>query len=288
MTPEQPVTILKSTEWLSHTLSDRNMRILDGSFHVPGSGRNARAEFERAHIPGATFFDIDAVCDPETTLPHMLPTAAAFERAAEGLGISNDDLIVVYDAPGSMGAARVWWTFRAFGHRNISLLDGGFSKWCAEGKVTESHVRSLPPGRYVARYQAHLVFSIEQLRETLVTERTQIVDNRPARRFLGLDPEPRPALRRGHIPGSVNIPFDSFIRPAEHNTWRQETELRSVFRTSGIDLNRPIVASCGSGVTAAATAFAACLLGHENISVYDGSWAEWGNRDDTPVQEHPS
>lgn len=140
----------------------------------------------------------------------------------------------------------------------------------------------------MARHQADLVCSIEQLRETLVTGQAQIVDNRPARRFLGLDPEPRPAHRRGHIPGSVNIPFDGFIRPAEHNTWKQETELRSVFRTSGIDLNRPIVASCGSGVTAALTAFAACLLGHENVSVYDGSWAEWGNRDDTPVQESPS
>jgi len=288
MTHEQPKDILKSTEWLSRNLSDPKLRILDCSFHLPGTGREARIEFERAHIPGAAFFDIDAVCDREATLPHMLPTAAFFEQAVGDLGISNDNLVVLYDAAGSMGAARVWWTFRVFGHRNISLLDGGLSKWDAEGRETESQVRTRPTGRFVARYDPDLVSSADQIRQTLVTGHGQIIDNRPARRFLGLDPEPRPVRRRGHIPGSMNIPFDHYIRPDEHNQWKPVSELRSVFSASGIDLNGPLVASCGSGVTAATTAFAACLLGHENVSVYDGSWAEWGNRDDTPVQEGQS
>jgi thiosulfate/3-mercaptopyruvate sulfurtransferase len=273
---------LARTEWLAAHREDASVRILDGSFHVPGSGRDARAEYRRCHIPGAQFFDIDGVRDESIDLPHMLPPAGVFAAHVGALGIGNDDHVVVYDAPGSAGSTRVWWTFRVFGHLRVSVLDGGLGKWLAEGRpVTDTPSQPRPAPYRAADANRALVRTCRDLLENITSRDAQVIDNRSPGRFSGADPEPRPARKAGHIPGSVNMPFVDFL--TADGVWRQKEEIADLFARAGIDLDKPIVASCGSGVTACTTALAAFLLGRDAVAVYDGSWAEWGNRDDTPV-----
>jgi thiosulfate/3-mercaptopyruvate sulfurtransferase len=274
---------LTSTEWLAAHFEDPHVRILDGSFHLPGSGRDARAEHRRCHIPGAQFFDIDGIRDESSELPHMLPSAEVFAAKVGALGIGNDDHVVVYDVPGS-GAVRVWWTFRVFGHRRVSVLDGGLSKWLAEGRPVTDRASEVRPSPYRAEYNGRLVRTCADLLAAASTGCEQVVDNRSPGRFRGVEAEPRPALKSGHIPGSINIPFSEFMDSGRGGVWRSEEEIARLFAEAGVDLERPIVGTCGSGVTACTTAFAAFLLGRDDVAVYDGSWAEWGNRDDTPVE----
>ena len=276
---------LASTEWLAAHAEDPAVRILDGSFHVPGSGRDARAEYRRAHLPGAHFFDIDGIRDESSDLPHMLPPAEGFAANAGALGIGNDDHVVIYDAPGSAGAPRVWWTFRVFGHRRVSVLDGGLAKWQAEGRiVTDGPSPSKPAPYRVQGVNRALVRSCADLLTNVRTGREQVVDNRGAGRFRGAEPEPRPARKAGHIPGSINMPFMDFFDAGRGGVWRSADEIAGLFARAGVDLGQPIVSTCGSGVTACTTALAAFLLGRDDVAIYDGSWAEWGNRDDTPIE----
>jgi thiosulfate/3-mercaptopyruvate sulfurtransferase len=273
---------LVSTAWLAAHLDEADLRILDASWHMPQTGRDPRREFREAHVPGAVFFDIDAIADTSIPLPHMLPGAEDFARTVGNLGVGSGDRVVVYDTRGVVSAPRVWWTFRVFGHEAVAVLDGGLPKWRAEGRPVEAGPPSPRPRAFSARFRPELVRSLAAMRGNLTTGREQVVDARSRGRFAGTEPEPRPGLRGGHIPGSRSLPYEELYRA--DGTLRPADELRATFETAGIDLARPVVASCGSGVTAAVLALGLFLAGQTSAAVYDGSWTEWGGRADTPIE----
>jgi thiosulfate/3-mercaptopyruvate sulfurtransferase len=279
---------LVSTGWLSAHLNAPDVRVVDATFFLPNEKRVARAEYEAEHIPGAVFFDIDEIKDPENPLPHMLPPPEVFSSKVRKLGLGDGVRIIVYDRVGICSSPRVWWSFRVFGHDDIAVLDGGLAKWKAEGRPTESGPGPTPGERhFTARLQTTLVRDKDQILANLQSGREQILDARARGRFEAVDPELWPGRRWGHIPGSLNLPFPDLIDP-EWATLLPQDMLRERFEAAGIDLSRPVITTCGSGVTAAVLNLGLYLIGHDRNAVYDGSWAEWGLEDaGTPVETGP-
>lgn len=274
---------LVSTSWLAERLGDSGLALLDASFKLPGATPTAPEDFAERHIATAQFFDVDKVADAGNPLPHMMPSAQEFARVAGGLGVSNDTFVVVYDTPGLMSAGRAWWMFRSFGHRRIAILDGGLKAWLAEGRPVTAEVVSRAAASYHAVLDPTAVASKADVLANIASRRRDLIDARSAARFTAQEKEARPGLRSGHVPGSLNIPFNLMTHP-ESGMMKSPAELKRIFKESGMNLDRPTVASCGSGVTACALAFGLHLIGKDDVAVYDGAWAEWGMPGDTPVE----
>ena len=280
---DKSVPTLVQTGWLETQLENPAVRIVDATWLLPNAGRTGIEDYDAGHIPGAVFWDIDAIADPLSALPHMMPNESTFATHMNALGISNDHHIVVYDNVSMMTSARVWWTLRAFGHQDVSLLDGGAIKWRTEGRKVSTDAAQIPDTSYKAHFNPRMVRSLHDVRQNLETGSEQILDARSAGRFLAKEPEPRPNCRSGHIPGSFNLPFNALIDP-ETSKMRPRGELTLHLEECGIDKTQPVVTTCGSGVPACVLALAMHLTGKDDVAIYDGSWTEWGGRKDTPVE----
>jgi len=279
-TIDDPRTLV-STDWLGAHLKDPDLRILDASWLMPGSGRDARAEYNDAHIPGARFFDIDDISDHRSTLPHMAPPTEKFISRLRAMGVGDGHQVVVYDSTGIFSAPRVWWTFRLMGKTDVAVLDGGLPKWRAESREIEDMPPVVRDRHITVQRQNHLVKDVTQVAHASKLGEAEIIDARSAPRFQGIVAEPRPGLRMGHIPGSKNVAFNTLLNP--DNTMKSPDALRAAFIDAGIDLAKPAITTCGSGITAAILSLALERIGHRNHALYDGSWAEWGMYDDLKV-----
>lgn len=272
---------LVTTEWLAAELGKTDIRVIDATLFLAAHGRNARSEFEAAHIPGAVFFDIDEVSDTASPLPHMLPPPEKFASRMQALGLGDGSRIIVYDNSPLRSAARVWWMLTLFGAHEVAILDGGFAKWVAEGRAVESGKPIVRHRHFTVWADKSLVRDSRQMTENLRRKAELVVDARSAGRFAGTEPEPRAGLRSGHIPGSKNLPFDTLFN--EDGTYKSLDAIKAAFDASGVDFAKPVVGTCGSGVTSAVLAFAATLIGHPKMAIYDGSWSEWGASATNPV-----
>jgi len=277
---DDPKTLV-STTWLAKHLKDPDLRILDASMYLPDAGRDPKAEYDAAHIPGARFFDIDEISDARSELPHMAPPIEKFMSRMRAMGVGDGHQVVVYDGAGIYSAARVWWLFRLMGQNNVAVLDGGLPKWVAEGHATEDMPPILRDRHMTVRFQNQLVRDVTQVSQASKLGDPQIVDARAQGRFRGEAPEPREGLRAGHIPGSRNVHFESLLN--DDKTMKSVDETRAAFEAAGVDLGKPVVTTCGSGVTAGILALALERMGKDDWSVYDGSWAEWGMYPTVPI-----
>jgi len=274
---------LVTTDWLAERLSDPNVIAVDASYFLPTQKREAHAEYRNGHIPGAVFFDIEIVSDHSTDLPHMLPGPTQFGEVVGTLGIGDTDTVVVYDSIGLYSAARVWWTFRIFNAKTVYILDGGLPKWKSEGRPIENGDAKRAPKKFTAEMNVGAVAMLADVRMAITDGSVQVVDARSAERFSGKAPEPRPGLRSGHMPSSFNVPFDRVI---EKGRLASRERIAAAFTSAGVDLDKPIITSCGSGVTAAILTFALESIGKPAQRLYDGSWSEWGSRPDLPVEHN--
>jgi thiosulfate/3-mercaptopyruvate sulfurtransferase len=276
---------LVSTAWLANRLGDPGVAILDATWFMPGTPRDPRAEYRAEHIPGAGFFGIDEISDHSSDLPHMLAAASDFQLAMRDLGINADTTVVVYDTQGLFSAPRAWWNFRAMGHESVFVLDGGLPTWKAEGRPLETGERSGPPGDFRVAPEARLVRDLKAVAKAIELGSPQLVDARPPGRFAGHAPEPREGLRSGHMPGALNLPFSLVV---ENGRLVSASRLETLFQEAGVDLEAPIITTCGSGISAAVLALALAKLGRRDVAVYDGSWTEWGGAAGTQVVQDPS
>jgi thiosulfate/3-mercaptopyruvate sulfurtransferase len=280
-----PSRNLCTTAELAAELGDAGLGVIDASWHLPNTGRFGAAEYRVAHIPGAVFFDIDTIADVDQGLPHMLPKPEVLAKEMSALGLGDGMRFVVYDALGLYAAARVWWTLRAYGVEEVRILEGGLEKWRKEGRPVEAGEGRPGPRVFTPRLDESFVATLDEVRNALATGSAQVVDARPADRFRGDAPEPRPGLKCGHMPGSLNLPFVEIV---EHGRLKPPDALKTAFAEHKVDLQKPIITSCGSGVTAAILALAVEEAGGRVEGLYDGSWAEWGGRDDCPVTTGPA
>ena len=277
-----PKSLFVSPQQLETLRSSSEILILDASWHMPTTGKNAYKDYLNEHIPGAVFFDIDAISDKETDLPHMLPSVDFFSLAMRALGLNNESHAVVYDSLGLFSAPRLWWTLQVFGLRKISILAGGLPAWKSQGLPLETGPVNSRPGNFEARYDASLVANAQEVAFALNNGEAQILDARSSGRFRGEVPEPRPGLRSGHMPGALNLPFQELI---ENGSLSSIETLEKVFQNSGINIQKPIIATCGSGLTACILALAIAATGKDIPKVYDGSWSEWGGMENLPVEK---
>jgi thiosulfate/3-mercaptopyruvate sulfurtransferase len=275
---------LVSTDWLEKNLGSAELSIVDATYYLPNDERIAEEDYRLRHIPGAVFFNIDKICDSTVKLPHMLPSPEKFSLQVSKLGLGNGKRIVVYDSSGGfLAACRVWWMFSIFGHKEVAVLDGGLPKWNHEKRPISKDEVKPQEQHFSARKDYKLVKNVSQIIENIERKKIQVIDARTPGRYNGDDPEPTPTKKVGHIPGSVNLPFPVLLNPKDHFTFKSADAIKAIFDDVGIDLNKPIAASCGSGVTAAVITFALHLIGNAEGAIYDGSWAEWGNHPETKV-----